>query len=175
MKRFWICRLEHPNGWHLHSLHLRNSCTLGYNTKMCAPHSRFMITCLAIYEIRSRQLIKKLSLDINWDMIFSIHLYLLQKLTSLLKPRRIYASIYYPIIGSDNGLSPIRRQAIIWTNAGLLLIGHQGTNFSEIWIEIPTFSFKKMCLTISSAKCRPFCLCLLYKGSTLEGLLCEIE
>ena len=27
------------------------------------------------------------------------------------------------IIGSDNGLSPHRRQAIIWTNAGLLSIG----------------------------------------------------
>ena len=27
------------------------------------------------------------------------------------------------IIGSDNGLSPIRRQAIIWNNAGILLIG----------------------------------------------------
>ena len=27
------------------------------------------------------------------------------------------------IIGSDNALSPGRRQAIIWTNAGLLLIG----------------------------------------------------
>ena len=26
------------------------------------------------------------------------------------------------IIGSDNGLSPGRRQAIIWTNAGILLI-----------------------------------------------------
>ena len=25
-------------------------------------------------------------------------------------------------IGSDNGLSPARRQAIIWTNAGILLI-----------------------------------------------------
>ena len=40
------------------------------------------------------------------------------------------------IIGSDNGLSPGRRQAIIWTNAGLLLIGPLGTNFSEILIEI---------------------------------------
>ena len=27
------------------------------------------------------------------------------------------------LIGSDNGLSPARRQAIIWTNAGILLIG----------------------------------------------------
>ena len=62
------------------------------------------------------------------------------------------------IIGSDNGLSPDRRQAIIWTNAGLLLIGPFGTSFSEILIEILTFSFKKMRLKVSSAKRRPFCL-----------------
>ena len=40
------------------------------------------------------------------------------------------------IIGSDNGLSPGRRQAIIWTNAGILLIGPLRANFSEILIEI---------------------------------------
>ena len=40
------------------------------------------------------------------------------------------------IIGSDNGLSPGRRQAIIWTNAGILLIGPLGTTFSDILIEI---------------------------------------
>ena len=62
------------------------------------------------------------------------------------------------IIGSDNGLSPDRRQAIIWTNAGILLIGPVGTNFSEILIEILTFSFKKLRLKVSSAKRRPFCL-----------------
>ena len=62
------------------------------------------------------------------------------------------------IIGSDNGLSPDRRQAIIWTNAGILLNGPLGTNFSEISIEILTFSFKKMHLKVSSAKRRPFCL-----------------
>ena len=62
------------------------------------------------------------------------------------------------IIGSDNGLSPDRRQAIIWTNAGILLIGPLGTNFSEISIEILTFPFKKMRLKVSSAKRRPFCL-----------------
>ena len=61
------------------------------------------------------------------------------------------------IIGSDNGLSPGRRQAIIWTNAGILLIGPLGTNFSEILIEILTFSFKKMRLKVSYAKRRPFC------------------
>ena len=62
------------------------------------------------------------------------------------------------IIGSDNGLSPDRRQAIICTNAGLLLIVPLGTNFSEILIEILTFSFKKMRLKVSSAKRRSFCL-----------------
>ena len=40
------------------------------------------------------------------------------------------------IIGSDGGLSPGRRQAIMWTNAGILLNGPLGTNFSEILIEI---------------------------------------
>ena len=34
------------------------------------------------------------------------------------------------IIASDNGLSPGRHQAIIWTTAGILLIGPLGTNFS---------------------------------------------
>ena len=62
------------------------------------------------------------------------------------------------IIGSDNGLSPGRRQDIIWTNAGILLIGPLKTHFSEILIEILTFSFKKMRLKVSSAKRRPFCL-----------------
>ena len=62
------------------------------------------------------------------------------------------------IIDSDNGLSPGRRQTIIWTNAGILLIGPLGTNFNEILIGIQTFSFKKMHLKMASAKWRPFCL-----------------
>ena len=61
-------------------------------------------------------------------------------------------------MGSDNGLSPVRRQAIIWTNAGILLIGPLGTNFGEILIVIQTFSFKKLHLKTSSAKWRLFCL-----------------
>ena len=61
-------------------------------------------------------------------------------------------------IGSDNGLSPGRRQAIIWTIAGILLIRPLGTNFSEILIGIQTFSFKKMHLKILSVKWRRSCL-----------------
>ena len=62
------------------------------------------------------------------------------------------------IIGSDNGLSPGRHQAIIWTNARILLIEPLWTNFSEISIEIHTFSLKAMHLKMSSGKWRPFCL-----------------
>ena len=64
------------------------------------------------------------------------------------------------IIVSDNGLSPDRHQAIIWTNAGILLIGPPGTNFNEILIEIHMFSFKKIHLKMSFGKWRPFCLSL---------------
>ena len=63
----------------------------------------------------------------------------------------------FTIIGSDNGLSSSRRQAIIWTNAGILLIGPLGINASENLIKIYSFSFKKMDLKMSSGKWRPSC------------------
>ena len=62
------------------------------------------------------------------------------------------------IIASHNGLSPGRRQAIIWTNAAELLIRALGTNFTEFLSEIYAFSFKKKHLKMASAKWRPFCL-----------------
>ena len=64
------------------------------------------------------------------------------------------------IIASDNGLSPGRHQAIIWTNAGILLIRTLGRNFSEILGKIHSFSGKKMHLNMSSAKGCLFSLCL---------------
>ena len=72
------------------------------------------------------------------------------------------------IICSDNGLSPGRRQAIFWTNDGILLIRRLGTNFNEISIVILTFSFKKMRLKLSSAKWWPFCLGLNVLSFCLE-------
>ena len=60
-------------------------------------------------------------------------------------------------IASDNGLAPGWHQAIIWTNAGILLTEPLRTNFSEILINIHTFSFKKMHLKMS-VKWLPFCL-----------------
>ena len=47
-------------------------------------------------------------------------------------------------ISSDNGFLPGQRQAVVWTNAGILLIRALGTNFDEILSEIDAFSFKKM-------------------------------
>ena len=77
------------------------------------------------------------------------------------------------IIGSDNSLSPGRRKAIIWTNDGILITGPLGTNFSEILIEIYTFSFKKMHLKMSSGKCHSFCLGLnvLRNDANVDGLM----
>ena len=69
---------------------------------------------------------------------------------------RIYPSVNCASIGSDNGLSPVWRQAIIYTSACLLSIGPLGTNLSEILIKTPKFSFTKMHLNISSAKWWPF-------------------
>ena len=62
------------------------------------------------------------------------------------------------IIASDNGLSPGRRQAIIRTNAGILLIWPLVTKFSEILIEIHTFLFKCTWKCRLCVKWRPFFL-----------------
>ena len=48
---------------------------------------------------------------------------------------------------------PVRRQTIIWTNKISLSFGH-----NENIIEIQQLSFKKMHLSMSFAKWRPFCL-----------------
>ena len=61
----------------------------------------------------------------------------------------------------DNGLLPVRRQDIIWTNAGILVIGPTGTKFNETLIQIHTFSFKKMHLKMSSGQWWWCCLGLI--------------
>ena len=56
------------------------------------------------------------------------------------------------IIGSDNRWAPGQCQAIIWGNAGILLIQNLETNFNEIFNEIHAFSSKKIHLKMSSVK-----------------------
>ena len=67
------------------------------------------------------------------------------------------------IIGEDNGLSPGWHQAIIFTNAGILLIQNAGTNFLEIFSEIHTFSlrenaFEDIVYEIAAILSRPRCV-----------------
>ena len=47
------------------------------------------------------------------------------------------------IIGSNKGFLTGQCQAIIWTNAAILLNGPLGTNLSPILVEIYTFSFQE--------------------------------
>ena len=89
--------------------------------------------------------------------VWSIHLY--YHICPVNSLRSSDAYIYVTsVIASDNGLSPGRRQAIIWTNSGILLIRPLGTKFSEILIKFHTLSFNKTHLKMSSVKQRPFCL-----------------
>ena len=85
----------------------------------------------------------------------------------------IYSLVSYVIIGSDNALSPDQLQAIIWTNAEMLLIQNLGTNFSEILSKIHTFSLKKMPLKIASAEWLQFCLSLNVSGNVMHTLLIQ--
>ena len=69
---------------------------------------------------------------------------------------------YLAIIGPDNGLSPGRRQTIFWINAGILLIGPLGTNFSEFFFQnsyifIQENALKNVC-RMESISFRPRCV-----------------
>ena len=79
------------------------------------------------------------------------------------------------IIGSYNGLSASQWQAIIWTDAAILLIRTLGTNINEVLNKIHTFSFKKTHWKMLSAKWQQFCLSLnmLRDGHDIQ-LPCEL-
>ena len=72
------------------------------------------------------------------------------------------------ITNSDNGWSPGTCKATILTNAGKLLTGALGINFSKIWIEIYTFPLRKIHLQMLSGKWRPFGLNLLTMFCTMD-------
>ena len=62
------------------------------------------------------------------------------------------------IIDLDNGLSLDRRQAIIWTNAGILLIGPLGTKFNETSIFIQENPFETVVWKMAAILPRPQCV-----------------
>ena len=102
---------------------------------------------LCHWEILLKNVVREMS-----DFLFRPHC------VNSLRPETHICVSKLTIIGSDNGLLPGRRQAIIWANVGMLLIGPLGTKFSEILIETYMFSFKKMHFKMSSGNWWPFCL-----------------
>ena len=91
------------------------------------------------------------------DSILMLTLSHLGTLTHWGRVTHICVSKLTTIIGSDNGLSAGWRKAIIWPNAGILLIGPLGTNCNEMATKFLTYS-KKLRLKVSSGKWRPFCV-----------------
>ena len=78
------------------------------------------------------------------DLKLQLHLRGTNELTHL--PLELHVSGNWVSIGSGNGLSPVRRQAITQTNADLLSTRPFGTNFSEIQIKIQNFPLMTMYL-----------------------------
>ena len=104
----------------------------------------------------------KLIIVIIFWIIFSFNKnYLLAMLTHWGRVMHICV-VELTVIGSDDGLSPGRRQAIIWTDVGISLTGPLGTNFIVILIRIQTFSFKKaledIVCEMASILSRPQCV-----------------
>ena len=87
-------------------------------------------------------------------------LFIITSVSWFMHTKNIHRSIVskLTITDSDNGLSPDRRQAIIWTNAGLLVIGPLGANFSGMLIEIYRVSVKKHAFENVVWQWPPFCL-----------------
>ena len=71
--------------------------------------------------------------------------------------RRINASVKLTIIVSDNGLSPDRHQAVLWTNAAILSIAHWEIYLSGFILKLHKFLLMEMHLIMSSVKWRPVC------------------
>ena len=148
------------------------ACVLAFDLKLwCQSTAHFVGVSHAIYQLKSKLILWPLSMDIMGSSSAGYRQVLGASSTYLVlltegKWHLYIASVNWAIIGSDNGLSPFWRQAIIWTNDGLLFIWSLRTNFSEIWIKIHWISFKKIHLEMSSAKCPLFCLSLKLKVLT---------
>ena len=143
---------------------------------MCMYRLICKLFCGSFYHIMQKISFNDIVLNNNWalnlyilDLYFIAYKYIhrcdiLDALTHWGRVTHICVG-NLTIIVSDNGLSPGRHQAIIWTNAEVLLICPKGTNF--ILVEIQTFSLKeKIHVKMSSGKRRPFCLGLNVLAST---------
>ena len=128
---------------------------IGFGLRVNKDHNEYTQTKLRTGENSRSKWWIKLNCEISicrhccWPLVHVIEDYLiihilLTRADLIIEAElRIYASTNYAIIGSDNGLSPVRRKPIIRNNAGLLSIKTQETNFNEILFKIQKL-FKKM-------------------------------
>ena len=101
------------------------------NTEVFTFHQHnAMISAVSDYTLRPGDIKNKGMHYQSWN----VHINHSDGYNSLRPSDAFFASENYTIINSDNGLSPGRRQAIIWANAGILLIGPLGAKFSELLI-----------------------------------------
>ena len=117
-----------------------------YSYSKCVSCCKIWIICKWI---KLRVVLRILPLDFNKMSLYHFSLTHRGRVTHICVSK-------LTIIGSDNGLSPIRSL---------------GTNFSEILSEVDTFSFTKLHLKVSSAKWRQFCLNLSALTRINYGLL----
>ena len=102
----------------------------------CQPTIRHLIQILFFFSFKNIYL--EISPATRWPFYSGLNVRYL-----LFPWYRIYASVNWVGIGSDNGLSPRRCQAIIWTNADILSIRTQRTYFNEILFQIQIYSLRK--------------------------------
>ena len=76
---------------------------------------------------------------------YHVFIQMLFYLTHWSRVTHIYVS-KFTIIGLDNDWSSGRHQAIIWTNAEIVLLGPLGAHLSEIVIEIYIFFHSGKCI-----------------------------
>ena len=134
-------------------------------------YNKWLYSSILEATICSRDVPFKIDVTITWKHEWAISTFMTQY--NCARSHRPFCLTYWgrvthicvsnlTIIGSDNGLSPGRRQAIIWTNAGILLIRNLVTNLSEILSKIHTFSiqenaFENVCEMTANLPC-PQCV-----------------
>ena len=76
-------------------------------------------------------------ITIGWNVVHGMQNFKINSVTPVINCLTHWGRVRHiciskqTIIGLDNGLLPGRRQAIIWNNAGTLLIGTLGINFKS--------------------------------------------
>ena len=166
-----------PALWSHNALSLRLSQTLFTPSKQSvllalvdSPHKRTSkVEFLCFLCTRAEQLVQSVELPVIWDMMILMWCYCsvlkfgpYHTLTHWGWVTHIYVS-KLTTIGSDNGLSPGQRQAIIWIEAEILLICPPGNNLQ--------WNLNRRFIHFHSRKCIWKC-CLVHDSHFVSASMC---